>query len=329
MLANWRLWFGLAVSLLCMALAARGIDPNQVLASLRDVDYLWLIPAALSGVLSVWFKALRWRVLFRPRYSPPTTRLFSITMVGYVVNSVLPARLGDPARAVLAGESLGLRTAQALSTIVVERLLDILTVLVFLFALLPFIGIPAWLVPSAALVGTLAIVGLFGLLLAGRARGRVLPWLERLAGRLPAVVSRRVLDQVEQLLCGTDALFDKRNLAWIGGYSLIIWLLAVVQNYTAVLAFALPVPPAAAALVLVVNALGMVIPSSPGYIGVFHYLTVLVLSLFGVEASLALSFAVLLHLVTFVPLVALGSMAMWHESISLARVSTRAARLGQ
>lgn len=329
MKVNWRLWVGLGLSVICLALAVQGIDLAQVGRALAGVQYPWLLPSAAAGVFCVWLKALRWRLLFFPQTGLPTGKLFSITMIGFVINSVLPARLGDPARAVLAAEMTGVRTAQALATVVVERLLDVLTLLVILMAMLPFIGIPEWLWRSAALVGVASFSAFLGLLLLGRRRERLLPLVERLARPLPFVKSRTVAEQLDHLLSGMDAFGSLTNSLSIAGYSLIVWAFSAMQIYLVQVAFALPAPPSAALLVMIVNVLGMLVPSSPGYIGVFHYLTVITLALFGIEQSLALSYAVVLHLTIFVPLVAFGVVAMWQQSLSLGRVSARASRLGQ
>jgi hypothetical protein len=93
------------------------------------------------------------------------------------------------------------------------------------------------------------------------------------------------------------------------------------------IAFGLDVPVTAAVLLVVVSALGMVVPSSPGYVGVYHYLVVETLALFAVDRSLALSFAIVAHLATFLPLSLIGVGYLWRESLSLGRVSARAARL--
>jgi glycosyltransferase 2 family protein len=134
---------------------------------------------------------------------------------------------------------------------------------------------------------------------------------------------------LDHLLSGMDAFDSPRNNAAIAIYCVIIWVLSVFENYFAQIAFDLPAPVTAAVLVCIVNVLGMLIPSSPGYIGVFEYLTVLTLGLFAIDPSVALSYALVLHVTVFVPLVGLGLLAMWRESLSFAKVSTRAARLEQ
>lgn len=327
MRANWRLWLGLALSVVCLGLAVRDIDPAQVGRALAGVNYVWLLPSAVAGVVSVWIKALRWRLLFYPQTGLRTSKLFSITMIGYVINSVLPARLGDPARAVLAGEAPGVSVAQALATVVVERLLDVLTLLVFLLLLLPFTGIPEWLWTSAAVVGLASVVAFVVLLILGRRRERLLPLVERLARPFPFLKPQSITGQLGHLLSGMDAFGSAGSSTAIAGYSIIIWLLAAAQVYFVLIGFDLPVPATASVLVMIVNVLGMLVPSSPGYIGVYHYLTKVTLALFAVGESLGLSVAIVLHLTIFLPLVVLGVVAMWRESLSLGRVSARAAGL--
>ena len=89
----------------------------------------------------------------------------------------------------------------------------------------------------------------------------------------------------------------------------------------------MPAPPTAALLVLCTTALGMVIPSSPGYIGVYEYIVVLALSLFGVEREMALSYGLVLHGVIYVGQSLLGVLGLWRESLSYSDIRGRAAEL--
>ncbi|MHB1415340.1 MAG: lysylphosphatidylglycerol synthase transmembrane domain-containing protein [Chloroflexota bacterium] len=327
MIKHLRLLLGLILSVLALVAITQTVDINQAATALRDVDYLWLLPAIAIGPLSVWFKAMRWRVLFLPRTGLRTAKLFDILAIGYLINTVFPARLGDPARAFLASDLEGVPAANALSTIVAERLLDLLTLLVFLVLLMPYINLPDWLSYPAVVVGAAASLGFVALVAIGRKRDRLTPLIERVARRLPRLNPETVTRQVEHLLSGFDAFNSRSACAAIAGWSVVVWVLAAVQNAFVLVAFHSPAPFSAAALVLIVNALGMLIPSSPGYVGVFHYLTVLTLAIYGVAAGLALSYAVVLHLAIFLPLVLLGLAATWRESLSLGKVSARAARL--
>lgn len=322
-----RLALGIGLSVLGLVAAARSVDPAQVSAALVGVNYLWLLTTLLFVMGAVWLRAVRWRRLFTERQHLPTSKLFGITMIGYLINTVLPARLGDPARAVLAADLLHARMAQALATIVVERLLDVLTLIVLLATLLPVISLPPWIGQSASIMAAGAVVAFAALIVIGRVRDRLLPGLEVTLRRLPERWHKPVAGQAGHLLSGTDALAVPGNAVVVVALCLVVWLCSVGQIFTVMLAFGLQVPITAAVLLVVVSALGMVVPSSPGYIGVYHYLVVETLALFGVERSLALSFAIVAHLITFLPLSLIGAVYLWRESLSLGRVSARAARL--
>lgn len=327
MLKNFRFWIGLAITAVSIVAVARTVDPNQVAAAMAGMEYGWLIPALVVVIASVWAKAIRWKLLFLPQATPRTNRLFGALMIGYLINTVLPARLGDPARALLVGDSEGVGKAHALSTVVIERLLDVLTLLVLFLLFLPLVTLPDWVYQSAAIVGCGAVLGFGVLLFFSRSRERLLTPLERLLARVPRISAAAVTRQLGLLLSGFDAFSARRNSIEISVWSLIIWIVSAVQIFVVMLAFHLPVPPSAAVMVMVVNAFSMLVPSSPGYIGVFHYVTVVTLAIFGVDANSALSFAIVLHLVSFLPPVALGVAYLWRESLSLGRISARAANL--
>jgi uncharacterized protein (TIRG00374 family) len=322
-----RFWLGLGLTALSLFALAQSVDLQKTADALVGVDYLWLAPAVLVIPPTVWTRAVRWRQLFVPNAGLRVSKLFAILMIGYLINSVLPARLGDPARAFLAADFEGVRPAQGIATVVAERLLDVLTLVGILLLITQAVALPDWMQRSGTLLGAGAFGGFVALLVLGRRRERFLPLASALAARLPRIRPETASKQIDYLLSGLDALSSWRNAAGMLFLCSLIWAFAVVQAYLVMFAFDIVAPPWAAATVVVVTALGMVVPSTPGYLGVFHYLTVVALGLYGVESNLALSYAIVLHVVTFLPLSLFGLFYLWRESLSLGKVSARASRL--
>lgn len=316
-----RFWLGVAISLLCLFLAIKDIDLADVLAALRGANYGPVLGTALLTALGMWARALRWQLLFYPRTDMPVGKLLSVLNIGYLLNNILPARLGDLARAYIIGRLTGVSKARALSTILVERVVDVLVVAFFLAALLPFIPVPEWAARPGLLIGlaVLSIAGFLVILARERQRATTIvghllhfsPWLER----------RGVRQLATSLLDGLEVLRFPGPAALLGIGSVLIWGISIAQFHAALVAFDLQLPITATIFILSVTALGMTVPSSPGYIGVWEYTIVLALSPFQVEKSLALSYALVLHATVYLTLTIMGLVSLWLEGLALGMIS--------
>ena len=332
---NWRLWLGLGVSAVCLCLAARGVDWGSLQGALRQVE---AVPLLVALGLSLWIalaRAYRWRAVLAPHSKPKIRRLFNLLNAGYFVSNVAPLRLGDVLRAYLYAELEHLSVVRALSTVVVERILDTLIIVLLLLALLPAVSLPASLLRPALGVGLVAVLAI--LLLAALVSRRQQMWarLQTWSSRLPLVrrlglVLRPAAAGLEGLaagaLDGVAALGSWHQAMAAGGWSLAVWLSAAVQFYLVLHAVGLRLPVTAGLLVLCLTSLGMVVPSSPGYVGVFEYLAVLALSLFGVSREGALGYALVLHVLLYVSSSVLGLLGLWIEGFSYARLKDVVAR---
>ena len=131
--ARGRWIIGIVVSLFFLWVAFRQVsDVGHLAEALGSANYLWLAPAVALYLLGLLVRALRWRILLLPIARIPTGPLFGILSIGFLVNNVLPARLGEIARAILVGRRHGVSRSAALATVVVERIFDGVVMLLFL-----------------------------------------------------------------------------------------------------------------------------------------------------------------------------------------------------
>jgi uncharacterized membrane protein YbhN (UPF0104 family) len=309
-----------------LVLAVLGIDLRLVVETLAQAEYVYLIPATVAELAYLVCRAVRWRLLLGPQVG--LARSFWVTNVGYLVSNVFPFRLGDPARAVVIGRSGKVSTAAALSTVVVERVLDMLMVVLLLAGVTPFLykgrqsdsfvsgigsAIGAGLVAGGAALAASAVL----LLLAfrpdwgRRAVRRVLGWVHRLDSDRWARAFDGLFEGLAPLRSGRRGL---ALLAW----SVATWAFVVAYYWALMRAF-LPRPPALAAPFLVcVVGLGMAVPSSPGAVGVFHAVARYGLTVpFGMSVDQAVTVAFGIHAFQYVTVCLLGLVGLARESISL------------
>jgi uncharacterized protein (TIRG00374 family) len=325
---NWRLWGGILVSLLCLCLAVKGMDFHSLLAALSHTHWVWLVPTFVILAGGMWARALRWRLLLQPQQGTRTSRLFNLMNISYLVNNIFPFRLGDVLRAYLCAELERLSVVRALSTVVIERVADTLTIVSLLLVLLPFVSLPAQIVRPAFGIG-LAALGAACLLIFLALRREwsrdVFDRLTKRSGFLDQTGLRRLLTSAVD---GLAALGSWRRALGVLAWSFAIWLGTALQFYLVMQAAGLRLPFTAALTALCLTSLGMVVPSSPGYVGVFEYITVVALSLFAVGREAALGYALLLHALSYVSLAILAVAALWSEGYSYARLRAVLDRAG-
>lgn len=322
-LRNWRFWLGLGISVVSIVLVSQGVNLQELTSALRDIGLVWLLPAAFSLIGALAVRAVRWRILFLPQQGLRFTTLFHVINISFLVNNIVPARAGDLLRAGLISNREPVNTSRALATVVVERVLDGITVVLILTVVLPLFPVPDGVVRIGRVAGLAFVAVGVGLVILSTQRARSVRWANTILRRVPRVDEGRWSEGVGGLVDGLQMLRSPAAVGQAAVWSALVWLLSGVAYYFVLQAFDLQLSVAAAMFVLAVTTLVLVVPSTPGYIGVFDYAAVLALSIFGVERSLALSCAVVLHAVSFITFSVMGLISLLRESLSLSTVLGR------
>lgn len=300
-MVKWRsLLIGGAVSAVCLYLLLRQIDLAQTGAAFARADPVWLGASLVTIAVALFLRFWRWQRLFLPRDRVSLWGTTSATLIGYMFNTVLPGRVGELVRASHLSLTDAVSPARAIGTIVVEKILDVLVLLTFLGVL---VGLLPFLPPEITGAGTTAGVT-FGAVavaffVACALREPLVAWAERTLDRNPFLARVRPSRLLRLVLDGADGLRQPGLLAVQVVLSVSLWAVAGLTIWLTFGAFGLALPWTAAALLLVTTNLGMTVPSAPGYVGVYHYIAVLTLRLFGVDDPTALAVAFVLHALGF------------------------------
>jgi uncharacterized protein (TIRG00374 family) len=287
-------------------LAVRTIDLEQTWQALRESDAVWVVPSVILLALSVPLRALRWWAVFSPGRRPPLGVTTNALLVGLFFNNVLPFRAGEAARLLYLARRTGVSRAETLATIAVERVFDVLALVLLLLVSLPFLPEVTWLRAAIWLavvlgVGLALAVGV--LLVYGDRALRVLLWPLRW---LPFLSAERWEWAPRNLGRGLAALRTAEAAGAGAVLTVLSWLLLATSTWALMPAFDLDLGFEAGALVIVAVGLAMIVPSPPAALGVFEGAAVVALVAFDVDASVALSYALVLHAVNFVPYLAAG-----------------------
>jgi len=287
-------------------LAIRGIDVSLLVKSLKGLKYHYLLLTILFFFVSLLSRAFLWRCIFVPIKRVKILHLFQAIIIGYAANNVLPARAGEFVRAYAIGRSEQLRKSIVFGTIIVERLFDLLSLLIFSGFVSLYIVLPDFIRVGIYFICTLLLCVLVLIIFGLRTDSLLLKIVFFMTGFVPRRI-RPWLDERIELLWSSFEIFKtkERNL-YILMFSLTAWISMAVAMYFGLRSFSLGLPFYAPVLLLVILNIGVIIPSSPGFIGVFQYLCVLSLSYFNIEKSLALSFSFVLHALEYVPITLLG-----------------------
>lgn len=283
---------------------------TPTVALLRTADPLFVALAIACLVGSLIAKTVRWRLLL-PETAPVTIRgLYRILHISFLLNNVLPARIGDVARVAMTSRQPGLRIGHVLSSMLTERVTDTVTLLLGFLVVSPFLPVPAgyeglrtvaWSVVAVVAV-VVALAALF------RARLDALARSQRVRRHLPA--NERIRMEAASFAEGFRQLFARKRVVRIWGWSWTAWVGAFAINYLLMRALNIDAPFAVAVLLTCTTNLAMLLPSSPGAIGVFHLAATASLLPFGVSEARALSFAILAHLVNVVPVSLIGAILL-------------------
>ncbi len=318
-LRSWRLLVGTLLGLVCLWLVARDVSWLEVGRALRAADYRLLALAAVLVVAATGIRAWCWRRIYGPTPRPTTfIRAWRILLVAQFLNIGVPARVGDVARVYLIGEAGQFSKTAAATSLVIEKFFDMIALLLMLFLIATQTDLPPTLDEAA-----------FGLAVATVALALVVVALAWKSDRLVPILEARVKGAqgwfrraLEQLVTVLDSVRMLRR--WPAALGIQVgyvagWVALGLATYVVLVAVGLSLPPVAAIVVLGIVQLGTAVPSTPGKVGVFQFLSVAALTPFGVPDTGAFTYGVLLHVVSYVPVVMLGGVGLWLELPGLRR----------
>jgi uncharacterized protein (TIRG00374 family) len=230
------------------------------------------------------------------------------------MNNVLPFQVGELGRVYLLSELASISSTRSLSTVVVERLVDVLMLLFFLLLLVPFVPVPAGARIPAAVLGFGALAAALGLIAASRRRGPLPAIIERLLRLAPQSSRPKLRQMSDNAIQGFGALANPEVGARVLVLTAVAWSAIGLVHFLSFRAFGIELGYEAALLVVVATTFGFFFPSSPGSFGVYHAIAIGTLtSVFDLDRNLAVSYALVVHMVFYIPPVVIGVAFLWVE----------------
>lgn len=307
---------GIAATVFFLWLALKDVEWVDVLAHLRDANWLLLGAAVVVATLGMHVRALRWQSLLRPidAHIPFRPRIAAVC-IGFGANNVFPARLGEFARTWVLARQADIRLTAVFASIVLERALDGIVMIIFLLGTMSLPGFPAGgaaggdnVQAAVRFIAVFTAAGLVVLLMMALFPSRTVGLAERAVNAtLPRAFRRPLVDALRAFVRGLDVLRNPRQLAVSVVWAFGQWLFLATSYLLAFHAFGITQPGFLGAVFLQsAVALAVSIPAAPGFFGPFEAAAVWGLGLWGVDASRAASFAIGFHLGGWFTVTALG-----------------------
>lgn len=318
-----RLFIGLVISLVLLYFTFRGLDWAQVGDALRSANYIFIALAALVILATFAVRAMRWSWLLRPVRVLPWRGLFSVVLIGFFGNYVLPAKTGELVRAYVLGKRESMSKSAILGTIAVEKTMDTLILFIIFLVTLWTVPLPQEYANIEPVVAVF-LAAVLGAMLLLAARGRhasnlivrvlqfVFPWWKERVARI-----------THSFVDGLSVLYHGSSIAMVLVLSLVIWTMTTLNFWLIGQALGLNVPLYGYVIIVAVTNMASFIPSLPGRFGTLELFSVAVLGLFGVDKNIAVLFPILLRVAQLPPIL-LGYFFLNREGVKILDVQKAA-----
>ncbi len=312
---GWRGALGFALSAAFFWWTLREVSLVQVWAVLRESSLPLFLLSALVATIIFPLRAMRWRVILDPVASDIAFgALWRSTAIGMMVNNVVPARAGELARAyALTKEDTRVGFTAAFASLAVDRIFDAVTVVILLVIAMFFSNFAPGTTISgqpvnrlAAFAAVIALGALAALVAMALFPALVFRIYDAVAGRLVPKLAVRGRHLLESFISGLGALRSPGAFAKVLGWAFVMWLCNGLAFWIGFIAVGINAPFTAALFLMGVIAIGVALPSSPGFFGVFEAAALAGLTLYGVPSNLAVSWALGFHLLSFLPITLIG-----------------------
>lgn len=324
---NWKSLLGYAIAAACLLWVFHDIDFRELSDSLKTINWWYVMAAVLFDILSYVCQGIRWSLLLRPVGRVSSLRATEAIYAGLFVNEILPMRLGEVLRIYLVSQWALVRFAAVIPSILVERFVDAIWLALAFGVTVLFVPLPKYLVDAEWILASIALAAavLFIYLVVAR-RG------EKTGGQEGKPAGKRVFGRISDLLShmagGIRDIGQSRYLYSSFFISLFFLVGQILSFWLVMPAFGLNLSFWHGAAIFLIVHVGTVIPSAPSNLGTYQFFTVVGLTLFGVDKTLATGFSVVVFVILTAPLWAIGFFVFGRLGLSLKDIRTKIAALG-
>lgn len=311
---SWRSAIGIALSAVLLWWTLRDVSLSTVWTELSQASIPLFFLSTLAATLIFPLRALRWRTILQPvAPNQPLGALWRATAIGMMTNNLVPARAGEIARAYALTRQTGVPFATSIASLAVDRLFDMVVLLL--------LGVAAFLDPAfprtaeiagqslgdiaqGSIVIAVVMVGaLYGLAIFPT---YVIRAFEIFARRISPTLEAKGKSVLIRFSEGLSVLRQPGRFTAVLAWTIAHWLLNALGFWLGFKAVGIDLPFSAALFLQTLIAVGVALPSAPGFFGVFEKFATVGLAIYGVSANQATSWAIGFHILSFIPITLIG-----------------------
>ena len=307
---------GIIISGVFFYLAVRGINFSELVGSFKSANYIYIVPVLLIVYLQLYLRSYRWGIIMESLVKFDQKTLFILSSIGFMAIGLLPARLGEFARPYLVKQKSGTKMSSTMATIIVERVFDLLSLMIIMFAVMLKISLPPVIFKAGMTMLIVAFSLFLILIFLAIKREFSLNKIDFLLSKLPARLEKPLKHLAHSFIEGLQILPDIKKTMYVCFLSFVIWTVSVMSAYILFFSFDFNLSVINAFAVTVIIALGVMLPAAPGFVGTYHFAAVLGLSFFGIGKTEALSYSIVLHFLQMMPIIALGLLFLPFQKMS-------------
>ncbi|MFC1513912.1 lysylphosphatidylglycerol synthase transmembrane domain-containing protein [candidate division KSB1 bacterium] len=321
-----KLLIGILISLIFLVWAFRDVDIAQSWNTLKTVKFHYVLLSVILSIVVFIIRSYRWKFLLILQKDIPFMSVFSANNIGFFANNVLPFRAGELVRAYVIGRNENIPKSTVLATILVERVLDVLSLLFIAVAAILFLPIPQndefELIKTSCLILfaiELLVILICYLLLTKREA--TLNIFNRLLKIFPEKIRNSAHGIIDSFITGLEIFRAAKHFSLLIFTSFLIWLVVLIQIAVMITAFNINFDLftlfIASVIVMVFISLILTLPSAPGFVGTYHAAAKTGITMFSVNPDIAISLATILHLSAYIPVTIMGFYYLLKENIKI------------
>jgi len=294
------------------------LDLQSVSEAIKNANPLFLLAAIFFLFCSIGARVITWGILLNSKEPIKSRYLLSTMLMGYFVNIFIPARFGEFVRCYALSRKTTLPITYILGTVVIEKVLDIGILLAFFMVFCLFFNFAPWLVNASYILLIIVIAFTLFLILSIRYTDRIIGPISGILKKFPRFSSSFPVDVwLRSTILGFQTLQNPVKLLKALVWTLISWIAGLSTSACVVLSLGIEPWLPSALLALVITNLGMLIPVTPGYIGIYQYMALLGLGMLGVNSTLAMSYGIISYIIIFGTFTIAGGIAFWISGIDI------------
>jgi len=310
-----KLFLASALSFVGIYLAFSGENLPLLFNEIYKVNYLGVISGSIALVSSCYVRAYRWKLLIDPIKKIPVKEIFGSTMIGYFGNGILAFRLGELLKAYSLSKNRSIQVSEVFGTVIVERVLDLLMVLLLFFFVIPWYPFDNDLL-RLAIITFIVMIFVLSILSGLVIYFDLIKKIEKRVSKLSFIKS--VLSFAKDAIKGIKTIFENKNKNKILFLSLFLWLMYIAITVLLLDSCGIELNLSNSIIIFILGSLSLGIPALPGSAGTYDASVKYgLIVLFSIDSSQALNYALISHAVSFFPLVFIGAFYFISSNLSL------------